>query len=229
MIGRYGLCVGILGAALSIGAADGGTAPHYRDFQLGSDLRAISAVAGVPAADAKTIHEQPALLQDLEWHRGYTGSSETAVDAVQQIAFSFYDDQLFRLVIDYDRDRTEGMTDGDMVEAISTMYGTPVKPAAKATGSALPRADDESGVRVAEWGGGEYAAVLYRSSYASGFRMVVTSPRLAALARKAEAQARRLEERNAPQREHARQQKEIESERAEKAKARNANKAAFKP
>ena len=84
-------------------------------------------------------------------------------------------------------------------------------------------------MRVAEWGSGEYAAVLYRSSYASGFRMVVTSPRLTALARKAEAQALRLEERDAPQRERARQQKEAETERAAKAKARSANKAAFKP
>jgi hypothetical protein len=229
MIGWHGVGVGVLGAALSIGVMDGATAPHYRDFQLGGDLLTISAVAGVPAADAKTIHERPARLQDLEWRRGYSGSNETAVDPVQQIAFSFCDDQLFRLVIDYDRDRTEGMTDADMVEAISTMYGAPLKPASKTNRPPLARVDEESGVRVAEWGDGQYAAVLFRSSYASGFRMVVTSPRLTALARKAEAQALRLEERDAPRRERARQQKEAEAERAAKAKARIANKAAFKP
>jgi hypothetical protein len=229
MIGWHGLGVGVLGAALSIGAADAATAAHYRDFQLGGDLRSISALAGVAAADAKTIHERPALLQDLEWRRGYTAVNDTAVDSVQQIAFSFVDDQLFRLAIDYDRDRTEGMTDADMVEAISAMYGTPLKPAAKANRPALGRMDEESGVRVAEWGGAEFAAVLYRSSYASGFRMLVTSPRLAALAKKAEAQALRLEERDAPHRERVRQQKEADTERAAKAKARTANKAAFKP
>ena len=229
MIGWHGVGVGVLGAALSIAAADGGTAAHYRDFQLGGNLRAISALAGVPAAEAKTIHERPALLQDLEWRRGYTASNETAVDSVQQIAFSFYDDQLFRLVIDYDRDRTEGMTDADMVEAISAMYGTPLKPTSKASRPPLSRADEESGVRVAEWGSAEYAAVLYRSSYASGFRMIVTSPRLTALARKAEAQALVLEEREAPQRERVRQQKEADTDKAAKAKARGANKAAFKP
>jgi hypothetical protein len=229
MIGWQRLGVGVLGAALWIGAVDGATVPHYRDFQLGGDLLAISALAGVPAADAKTIHERPALLQNLEWRRGYSASNETTPDPVQQIAFSFYENQLFRLVIDYDRSRTEGMTDVDMVEAISTMYGTPLKPAAKANGLTVARVDEESGVRVANWGSGEYTAVLYRSSYASGFRMVVTSPRLAALARKAEAQALRLEERDAPQRERARQQKEAETEQAAKAKARSANKAAFKP
>lgn len=44
-----------------------------------------------------------------------------------QIAFGFYNDQRFRLIIDYGRDQTEGMTDADMVEAISTMYGATVK------------------------------------------------------------------------------------------------------
>jgi len=229
MIATHGLGVAVLAAALSIGAADAAAPAHYRDFQLGGNLASVSALSGVPASAAKTIHERPALLQDLEWRRGYSGGADTAVDSVQQIAFSFYDDQLFRLVIDYDRDRTEGMTDGDMVEAIATMYGAPLKPAAKANRPALAREDEESGVRVAEWGSPEYAAVLFRSSYASGFRLVVTSPRLAALARKAEAQALRLDERDAPQRERARQQKAAETERAAKAKARSANKAAFKP
>jgi len=229
MIGWHGVEVGVLAAALSIAAADAGPAAHYRDFQLGSGLQAISALAGVPAADAKTMHERPALLQDLEWRRPYADSRATAVDPVQQIAFSFYDDQLFRLVIDYDRDRTEGMTDADMVEAISAMYGTPSKAASKVSRPGLGRVDEESGVRIGEWGTGEYAAVLYRSSYASRFKMVVTSLRLDALAQKAEAQALRLDERDAPQRERARQQKEAETERAAKAKAWSANKAGFKP
>jgi hypothetical protein len=229
MIGWRGVGAGVLGAALSVAVVEGGTASHYRDFELGGDLQSIAALAGVPASSAKTIHERPALLQDLEWRRPYTGSNTTAVDPVQQIAFSFYDDQLFRLVIEYDRDRTEGMTDADMIEAISAMYGTPSKPALKTSRPALVRVDEESGVRIGEWGSGEYAAVLYRSSYASRFKMVVTSLRLDALAQKAEAQALRLDERDAPQRERARQQKEAETERATKAKARSANKAAFKP
>jgi hypothetical protein len=227
--GWHGLGVGALVAALSIGAVDGGAAPRYRDFQLGGNLQSISALAGVPATDAKTIHERPALLQELEWRRGYTAGNETAVNSVRQIAFSFYDDQLFRMVIDYDRERTDGMTDADMVEAISTMYGTPVKPASKANRAALARVDQESGVRVAQWGDGEYAAVLYRSSYASGFRMVVTSPRLSALARTAEAQAVRLEESDAPRRERVRQQNEADADRAAQVKARSTNKAGFKP
>jgi hypothetical protein len=216
---------------LSAAALSGQAGAHYRDFQLGSTLASVSGRTGVSASEAKTLHERPAILQDLQWRRPYAISSGTtdAPDPVQQIAFSFYDDQLFRLVIDYDRDRTQGLTDADIIDAISGMYGPTVTASGKSTRAGTPQIDTESGTRVAGWGDGEYTAVLYRSSYASGFRLVVTSTRLSALARGAEAQALRLEEREAPQRERARQKKEAEDARAVQQKARLANKAAFIP
>ena len=88
---------------------------------------------------------------------------------------------------------------------------------------------EESGARVARWGNADYSVVLYRSSYASGFRMIVTSVRLDALARTAEAKAARLDERDAPRRELARQKKEADETRAAQEKARLANKAGFRP
>jgi hypothetical protein len=57
----------------------------------------------------------------------------------------------------------------------------------------------------------------------------VTSPRLEALARTAAAQAIRLDEHEAPQREIARQKKEVEDARLSQEKARITNKAAFRP
>ena len=224
----FALGASVLGLMLSASAVQGQSAGHYRDFQLGADLPSVSALTGVAASAAKTLHTRPAVLQDLEWTRPYA-SSATAVDPVQQIAFSFYNDQLFRLVIEYDRNRTEGMTDADMVEAISAMYGPPAAPAPRANRAPLTAIDEESGTRVAEWGSDEYDAVLYRSLYASEFRMVVTSVRLNALARTAEAQAIRLDERDAPERERARQKKEADAEQASQEKARVTNKAAFKP
>jgi hypothetical protein len=41
--------------------------------------------------------------------------------------FSFYNDQLFRLVITYDRGRTDSMTSGDVIEALSQTYGSALK------------------------------------------------------------------------------------------------------
>jgi hypothetical protein len=54
-------------------------------------------------------------------------------------------------------------------------------------------------------------------------------PRLDALARTADAQALKLDAREAPQREAARQKKEADNARTSQEKARAANKAAFRP
>jgi hypothetical protein len=88
----------------------------------------------------------------------------------------------------------------------------------------------ESGTPVASWGDTEHAIVLYQTSaYRAAFRLVVTDTRLDSLARKAQAQAQRLDQREAPQREVARQQKEIDDGRVAAAKARAANKGVFRP
>jgi hypothetical protein len=230
MITRRSLAVGFLGFVLCTPVLYGQPGPHYREFQLGGDLASVSALTGVAVSEAKVIHQRPAVMQDVEWRPPYSTSGATGLsaDPVQQIAFSFYNDQLFRLVIDYDRNRTEGMTDADMIEAISSAYG-PMSTVPQKGRLATSHVADESGTRVARWGDAEYSVVLYRSSYASGFRMIVTSARLEALARTAASEALRLDERDAPQREIARQKKEAADTRAAQEKARLANKAGFRP
>jgi len=227
----HAIGAGAIALMLSTALLSGQGAAHYRDFQLGSTLASVAALTGVAASDAKTLHERPANLQELVWRRPYAGVSGTtgATDPVQQIVFSFYNDQLYRLVIDYDRDRTQGLTDADIVEAISSMYGPTVKAPVKSTRPGAPPSDEDSGIRVAGWGNSEFTAVLYRSSYASGFKLTVTSVPLNALAHRAEVQALRLDEIDAPRRERARQKKETDDARAVQEKARLANKAAFIP
>ena len=79
------------------------------------------------------------------------------------------------------------MTDADMIEAISSAYGPQSKTTQKSR-VVSSQVAEESGTRVARWGDADYS-VVYRSSYASGFRMIVTSLRLDGLARTAEARA----------------------------------------
>ena len=120
------------------------------------------------------------------------------------------------------------MTDADMIEAISSAYGS-VSTMPQKSRVASSQVADESGTRLARWGDADYTVVLYRSSYASEFRMIVTSLRLDALARSAEAKAVRLDERDAPRREIARLKKEADETRTAQEKARLANKAGFRP
>jgi hypothetical protein len=72
--------------------------------------------------------------------------------------------------------------------------------------------------------------VLYHSSsYGATYRLIVTDARLDDLARKAEAQAGRLDDQEAPAREIARQKTEQDDARVAAAKAREANKGVFRP
>jgi len=203
---------------------------RYRDFRLGSALTSVAALAKVSASGAKTLHQRPTLIQELEWRQPYVMTTMTPSDPVQRIVFSFYDDQLFRLVISYDRHRTYGLTDGDMIEAISQTYGIALLQSSSSNAPGLSTSlAGELGAPIARWGGADYSVALYRSSFVSEFRVVVTSPRLDALAQTATAEAIRLDEHEAPQREADRKQKEAEDTRTAQEKARLANKATFKP
>jgi len=203
---------------------------RYRDYQLGASLASVSAIPGVTATDAKAIHERPAVRQELQWRRPYVHSTPPVpIDPAKEILFSFYDDQLTRIVVDYDPDQTAGMTDADLTEAISTLYGPVSKPGAKSSRTLPSRFETESGTVVARWGDADVAVALLRTSYASGFRLIVTSPRLDALAEAAEAKAQRLDVVEGPRRERDLQKKEAADAQALLEQARLTNKAAFRP
>ena len=226
---RARLAVCALGLVLSTHSVESQDRARYRDFQLGGNLPSICAITGVAASEARTIHRRPALMQELQWQRPYSGTPAGRTDPVKQIVFSFYNDQLSRMVVDYDYDRTAGLTDADMIDALSVEYGAPLKPTGTASRAVVSPVERESGTPVARWGDADYSLVLYRSSYRAGLRIIVTSPRLEALARTADAQAAKLDELDAPQLEIARQKKEAEEARAAEEKARLTNKAVFRP
>jgi len=227
------LAVGAFAVLLSTQSLEGQGRAQYRDFQLGGNLASVATLAGIAPTEAKLIHQRPALMQDLEWRPAHWKSQSTTVqtDPVQQVTFSFYDDQLFRVVVDYDRQRTDGLTEGDLIEAISQSYGPPLKLVVKnkRTSAVAAAFEGESGTAISRWEGADYAVALFRSSYATTFRMIVTMPRLDALARAAGTQSLRLDAREAPQREIARQKKEVDDARTSQEKARVTNKATFRP
>ena len=225
-----GICV--VGLVCSTHGLEAEDLSRYRDFELGSNVASVSKAAGVSASDAKTLHQRPAVLQALEYRpsRWAAGATAPSTDPVEQIAFSFYNDQLFRIVVDYGQNRTEGMTTADMIEAISTVYGPRLPQTSRAPARAPTRLEIESGSPVARWSDNLRAIVLYQTpSYRGSYRLIVTDVGRDDLARAAETQARRLDDQEAPQRELARQQKERDDGRAAAAKARDVNKDVFRP
>jgi hypothetical protein len=228
---RRSVALCTLGVLFLTHSVDGQAPARYRNFELGMNVGAVSALTGVDATEVKTIHERPAVLQDLEWRlaQWLAGSSAVSTDPVVQIVFSFVNDHLFRVVVDYDPDKTEGMTAADMVEALSTVYGASLK---RTPGPArvASRVEAESGSPLARWGDASYTAVMYRTaSYRGGFRLILTDSALDTIARKAALQAVRLDEQEAPRREVARLKKEKADTHTAAEKARIANKKVFRP
>ena len=219
-----------LGLVAVISTLHGQDRAGYRDYPLGASLASVSAITGVTATDAKAIHDRPVVRQELQWRRPYVPSTPPApIDPAKEILFSFYDDQLTRMVVDYDPAQTAGLTDADVTEAISSQYGPVSKPGAKASRTLPSRLETESGTVVARWGDADVAVALLRTSYASGFRLIVTSPRLEALAQAAEVKAQRLDLVEGPRRERDRQKKEAADAQTLLEQQRLANKATFRP
>lgn len=202
----------------------------YREFQFGMDLVAVAKVTGMKPSEARTIHERPAVIQELEWRpQLFLGGPSLQTDPVQEVLFSFYDGELFRIVVSYDRDRTEGLTNDEMIEAISARYGTATRPAAKTIRFSSSSVYNDSAKVIALWENSQYSLNLFQSSYQPTLGLVGFSKRLDVLAGASIAEAIRLDEQEAPQRAIERQDKQDQKDRAEDAKARLANKPNFRP
>lgn len=197
---------------------------RYRNFQFGMDLADVAGQMGSGTPEVKVIHSRPALIQKLEWSPQTLGS-EPRAESVQQVVFSFYDGKLFGIAVNYDRYETEGLTTGDVIEAISATYGA-AETTALASKAARERYDDEV---VAVWQDSNYRFELFRTAYGSSFKLVGVQKRLQAAAQAATTEAKRLDDREAPQREAAKLANEQDLQQAKLDKSRLLNKPKFRP
>lgn len=221
----------VVALALSVPAA-AQERGQYRDFQLGASIAAVATLTETRSADVTVLHERPAVMQELRWipsSYGTPGRSRARGEGLQQIVFSFYENQLYRLMVDYERSETKGMTDRDMVDAISAVYGPPSSPKIS-DGVTDPRAAETVVSRlVARWNGPGYAVAVSRWAYGGAWRLIVESTDLASLARTADARAIALDVKEGPQREADRARRDQQGKNDADAAARTANKATFLP
>ena len=199
---------------------------QYRGFRFGANLSTVTKHAGANSSQAKVIHRRPALIQELEWRPQPLGSSSQP-EPVKEVIFSFYEDELSRIVVDYDRYETEGLTADDFVDAISATYGPAAKPTAPA--KVAPGGYGEEEEILAQWQDSQYRFDLIRSSYGPTFRLVGVMKRLEAAAQAATLEARRLDDQEAPQRDAARIASEEQAAKTKLEKARLVNKPKFRP
>jgi hypothetical protein len=219
-----------LAAFLMVGAMSAAPSPgdlsKYRNFEFGSDLTTVAKQAASDPSQAKVIHSRPALIQELKWRPQPLGVSSRA-ESAQEVLFSFYDGQLFRIQVDYDRYQTAGLTVDDFVDSLSATYGPAAKVAAQA--KVAPGAYDDQEEIVAQWQDSQYRFDLIRLSYGPTFRLVGVMNRLETPAEAANLEARRLDDLEAPQRDAARLASEQEAAKAKLEKSRLVNKPKFRP
>ncbi|MDX1984514.1 MAG: hypothetical protein SFV51_29855 [Bryobacteraceae bacterium] len=217
------LCVAALSSML--GAQD---LSSYRGFRLGTGLAAVAKQTGVNPASARVAHQRPARIEELEWRPASSQQTgKTGVDPVRDGLLRFYKGELFQIITTYDRQRVEGMSDADMVKAISTIYGTATTPVA----ASIPFRSNygESAAVIARWENAEYSHNLVRTGDQASFALILSSKRLDALAQAAILEALRLDVIEAPQKAIDEQKKQDAGLRLVQEKARSVNLPNFRP
>jgi hypothetical protein len=181
----------------------------YRHFTLGMNLTNLLERTEQKMTDVKTIHGRPALIQELTWWPPNVPGTSLRADSVEQILFSFYNGELFKISVTYDRTSTEGLTEADIVKAISAKYG-PATIAAPEIESAINDRYDSKQTPVAFWEDAQYSSSLVRSSFNDVLGLVVFSKRANAQAELAIAEAAKLDEQEGPKREAERQKRTVD-------------------
>jgi hypothetical protein len=200
---------------------------QYREYPLGSSVASVAMISGARESDTKTVHERPAKIQQLEWRAPYARSGTELADPVHDVSFDFFNDQLYQVIVTYDRDRMDGLTNDDVIGSLSATYGVPSL--TRSVRGALPADMPADTMVVARWEDAESLVILTRGIYSVPFQLLVISKTLNARARAAIKQALRLEMQEAPQRERDQRNKEVADAREASQKARVVNKAAFRP
>ena len=194
---------------------------RYRAYALESSLESVVAASGARASEAKTLHERPAKIQELEWRAPYVSSPTELTDPVRGAVFTFVDDALYQVVVSYDSGRTDGLTNSDIIESVTAVYGTPVLRTARSR----PPAALPDTVMLAQWDSAASSLTLLRNSYSDEFQLILTSKASSTRARTAIREAGRLDAIEGPRRELEQRKKET----ADADKIRTTNKAAFRP
>lgn len=197
----------------------------YRDFSFGMSPAAVLKQTDMKMADVKTLHSQPALIQELTWWLPMLPGTSYQADSVREILFTFCNGQLYRMSATYERSAIEGLTAEDLMQSIAAKYGPPIDPVTEIDLSTGERHGGTAETVVAHWGNDQYSLSLNRSGLANGFTLEMYSLQTNAAADLAITKAIKVEELEGPQKEADRQKKEAD----ELALARLKNLQSFRP
>ena len=197
---------------------------RYRSVMLGDSVATAIERLQIVEPTIKVLYERPALVQELTWrpHRFISGLANTS-DPLGELVLTFMDGRLVRMTATYDRDRTEGLSDADLIELLGTTYGL-ARLESRSTGVA--RAEPRR--TIGSWGDDDALVRLWSEEHPRRVGLTITSAGDVEL-QTALINGRDAERDAAPQRELARQAAAAAALKERQEKTRLANKANFKP
>ena len=182
----------------------------YRSFSLGTNLAGVLKHTEQTLVDVKPTHDGSLLFQELTWRPSYSTGASSRAESVDELVFSFYKGELYKMLVTYERASTEGLTADDMVKSIAAKYGPPTSIALEIDSAG----NEQYELRqkpVASWEDSQYSFNLVRSQFSNAFQLVIYSKRVAAEADAALAQVVKVDELEAPQKAIDRQKKEADA------------------
>jgi hypothetical protein len=193
----------------------------YRNFSFGMSTASALKLAEEKPAELITIHEQPALIQELTWYPPLPFASPRPAEPVEKVLLSFYNGELYRMVVTYNSDATKGLTNEDMIRILAAKYGTATSPAAEVNVPPDHSYRAKENV-IARWEDPQHSLDLSRSSMSDTFEVVLFATGLNTQAATAIAESVKLERQEAPQKEAARVKQaavDLEADRQKNIKA----------
>jgi hypothetical protein len=199
---------------------------HYRGVTLGDSVEKVAEQLKVTGSAIKVVHERPTLVQQMTWRPSrYISGSSLEPDPLAEMVLTFHLGRLARIAVAYDRERTAGLTDEDLLEVFQGMYGSPLL---QSTARLTPALSSDSQVS-ASWRDAESLLLLRRERYPSRVGMTSTSIASDLAMQEAITDGERLDANEAPARDVARRAAEATALQTRDDKVRRDNKAAFKP
>ena len=126
----HSVVVSLVMILLSAPLIHGQDLSKYRNFSFGTSLASVSKQVDRQPIEAEVIHQQPALIQELTWYPPQPYGSSRPAEPVEKILFSFYNGELYRMLVTYDSSAIKGLTDEDMIRVVSAKYGVATRPVA---------------------------------------------------------------------------------------------------
>ena len=182
----------------------------YRKCSLGTSLADLSKQVGPYSHETTLVHQRPAVIQEVTFWPLSASRFAVGLEPVSQILFSFYNGELYRILVTYDRDAIQGLMDDDMVQAISARYGTATRYYPEIN---FPTNDVYAPTPkvIARWQDSQSPVNFFRSSLSDSYELLIFSKQATAQAEVAIAESVKMDKEEAPQMGIDRKQKEVES------------------